>query len=92
MLYEAARMAEDGHISYEPATGDPYLARYAQGWGRPGDIGVGAFDIATGLPVGAAWVRVLVGQDHGTGGLDEVLMVTNPNSLWVSYLNIVEKE
>jgi GNAT superfamily N-acetyltransferase len=70
MLYEAARMAEDGHISYEPATGDPYLARYAQGWGRPGDIGAGAFDIATGLPVGAAWVRVLVGQDHGTGGLD----------------------
>jgi GNAT superfamily N-acetyltransferase len=70
MLYEAARMAEDGHITNEAAIGDPYLARYAQGWGRPGDIGVGAFEIATGSPVGAAWIRTLIGRDQGTGGLD----------------------
>lgn len=69
MLYEAARMAEDEHFSYEAATGDPFLARYAQGWGRPDDTGVGAFDNATGSPVGAAWVRS-IGQDQGAGGLD----------------------
>ena len=70
MLYEAVRMAEDGHVSCEAATRDPYLARYAQDWGRPGDIGIGAFDNATCLPVGAAWVRSLIGQDLGAGCLD----------------------
>ncbi|MGH7257560.1 MAG: GNAT family N-acetyltransferase [Nitrospiraceae bacterium] len=70
MLYEAARMAEDGHVSCEATTRDPYLARYAQEWGQPGDTGVGAFDNATGLPVGAAWVRSLIGQDQGAGCLD----------------------
>jgi len=70
MLYEAARMAEDGHVSYEPATRDPYLARFAQEWGRPGDTGIGAFDNATGLPVGAAWVRFLLGQEQVVGCLD----------------------
>ena len=70
MLYEAARVAEEGR-TLETIRFDPYLARYAKGWGRPGDLGIAAFEQGHGEPVGCAWLRLLVGADRGYGYINE---------------------
>jgi len=62
MLYYAANMAEDGAVSGDDAKTHPYLAKYVRGWGRGGDLGT----IAVGegaQPLGAAWVRLLIGAE-----------------------------
>jgi len=48
----------------------PELAHYAAGWGRPGDIGFLAVD-AEALLVGAAWLRLLTGDERGYGWVDD---------------------
>lgn len=48
----------------------PEIARYAQGWGQPGDCGFDAFD-AQNLPVGAAWLRLLTGEKRGFGWVSD---------------------
>lgn len=52
MLAEAAHEA-----SVAAVRGQPELARYAEGWGREGDLGIGAFDAAADGAVGAGWIR-----------------------------------
>lgn len=47
------------------------LAKYAKGWGRPGDLGVVALEKNSIEPVGAAWVRLLIGADRGDGYIDD---------------------
>ena len=64
------------HAGDEVATPDdlkaiPELARYVEGWGRPGDVGVIA--LAGDRPVGAAWVRRLVGEGRGYGWVDDAV-------------------
>jgi ribosomal protein S18 acetylase RimI-like enzyme len=43
----------------------PFLARYAENWGRAGDLGYVA--IADQNALGAAWLRLWVGEDKGFG-------------------------
>jgi ribosomal protein S18 acetylase RimI-like enzyme len=69
MLFYAANMAADGARSPDEAREHPYLAKFVRGWGRPGDLGVLAE--AAGLPVGAAWVRHLVGAEKGYPAVDD---------------------
>lgn len=45
------------------------LARYVDGWGRPGDGGLVAR--VSGTPVGAAWVRLFNDEDHRYGYVDD---------------------
>jgi ribosomal protein S18 acetylase RimI-like enzyme len=71
MLYEAARVAEEQRRSVDDIRQDFYLQKYAKGWGRSGDLGIAAFTNGTGEPVGAAWLRVLVGADRGDGYIDD---------------------
>jgi ribosomal protein S18 acetylase RimI-like enzyme len=47
----------------------PALSRYVLGWGRAGDIGYVA-EVAD-KPVGAAWLRLLVGDNRGYGYVDD---------------------
>jgi GNAT superfamily N-acetyltransferase len=63
MVYEAFAWRPGG--SFPPlheALALPEAARYVDGWGRPGDLGV----IADG-DLGAAWIRVFTEEDHGYG-------------------------
>ncbi|TVQ95470.1 MAG: GNAT family N-acetyltransferase [Spirochaetaceae bacterium] len=68
MLYQAIHVP-DGHA---PISRDvlhlPELARYLRGWGREGDCG---FLAAVGQPVGAVWLRLLVGEERGYGYVAE---------------------
>ena len=44
---------------------EPDIACYVQGWGRPGDWGLLAYDGNT--PVGAIWIRLWSGDEKGYG-------------------------
>ncbi|NEQ42854.1 MAG: GNAT family N-acetyltransferase [Leptolyngbya sp. SIOISBB] len=63
MVWEMLRYA--AHESSLEALQHPLLARYAAGWGRPGDVGYGTWQAAT--PIGAAWLRLWSGTDKGFG-------------------------
>jgi hypothetical protein len=71
MLYEAARVAEEGRMSLATIRNDAYLAKYAKGWGRSGDLGIGAFEQGNDEAVGAAWLRLLIGADRGDGYIND---------------------
>ncbi len=62
MLFHAAHAAEDGRDRVEDVQRDPALARYVDGWPRVGDLGVVAR--RDGAPIGAAWLRLLVGDEQ----------------------------
>lgn len=72
MLYHAAHMAEDGAGSAQAAKNHPYLDKYARDWGRDGDLGFVALDLA-GRPIGAAWVRLLRGEQRNYPQIDETI-------------------
>jgi ribosomal protein S18 acetylase RimI-like enzyme len=71
MLFYAANMADDGAISGDQARDHPYLAKYVRGWGRNGDVGTLAVDLASDQLVGAAWVRLLEGSEKNYPGVAE---------------------
>jgi len=70
MLFEAAYWrAGARRPGLQQALAKPEVARYVEGWGRPGDAGVLAVD--GGPPVGAAWYRLFTAALPGYGFVDE---------------------
>jgi ribosomal protein S18 acetylase RimI-like enzyme len=62
MLYQAVYV-QPGAPPPDPHIIDlPDLARYVAGWGRDGDLGTAAID--AGQPVGAAWLRLMMGYGY----------------------------
>lgn len=49
----------------------PDIARYVEGWGRAGDLGLVAREPSNGRDVGAAWLRLWRRNDAGYGFVDE---------------------
>lgn len=66
LVAEAVNWTGEHRVSLDDVRTDDHLARYVEGWGRPGDVGVVADDDA-GDPLGAAWVRVLPAARPGWG-------------------------
>jgi len=71
MLYYASHMDEEGAASPEDAKNNPDLAKYIKDWGRPTDMGFLALDPHTQQPIGAAWVRLLIGPDKTISYIDD---------------------
>ena len=45
----------------------PEIAKYVEGWGRAGDLGLIAVDSSSGEAVGAVWIRIFKGAEKGYG-------------------------
>jgi ribosomal protein S18 acetylase RimI-like enzyme len=71
MLYHALYVAP-GREAFSPDIVDrPELARYVSNWGGEGDLGLIASDAETSEVFGAAWVRLLRGENRGYGYVDD---------------------
>lgn len=68
-LFHAAHANDEPGAVPADLLGNTALARYVVGFGRPGDLGVVA--LRGEAPVGAAWVRLLVGGERGYGWVDD---------------------
>jgi ribosomal protein S18 acetylase RimI-like enzyme len=72
MLYEAAHMAEEGESTVEAVVNHPLIAKYVKDWGRAGDMGFVA-TLNSSQPIGAAWLRLLTGDERGFGWIDDTI-------------------
>jgi ribosomal protein S18 acetylase RimI-like enzyme len=70
MLYEAAHMDKEGNLSVQDAMTHPELKKYVENWGQKDDLGVVAIS-HNYQPLGAAWVRLLIGKNKGYGYIDD---------------------
>lgn len=85
MVVEAVNWDRDHHTR-RGVLGSPRLARYAVGWGRPGDLGLVAVDLdgprGLQVPVGAAWLRYFPSKEPGYGfvgpGIPEISLAIVP--------------
>jgi ribosomal protein S18 acetylase RimI-like enzyme len=70
MMYEAAAWNPDWpREEVIEALSTPILARYVDGWRRPGDAGVIAE--LEGEAIGAAWYRLFTAEEPGYGFVDQ---------------------
>ena len=71
MLYEAIYVAEGVTRPPRDVLLHPEIRRYLQDWGQPHDSGFVALDPVTSDPIGAVWLRLLVGDQKGYGYVDD---------------------
>ena len=57
MVYQGVQSGREKTAPAPEIVRQPKLARYVEGWGRPGDTGFVAHDREKGDPLGAVWVR-----------------------------------
>ena len=71
MLYHAIYVPHGAAPPEREVVYHPRLARYVLDWGRADDSGFLAENMASREPIGAAWLRLLKGDDKGFGYVDE---------------------
>lgn len=49
----------------------PALARYVEDWSQEHDLGFAAVETASGLAIGAAWLRLFSSENRGYGYVDD---------------------
>jgi ribosomal protein S18 acetylase RimI-like enzyme len=69
MLFYAAHAHDEPGARPEQLLANPMLARYVVGFGRAGDLGI--VGEGTSGALGAAWVRLLAGEERGYGWVDD---------------------
>ena len=70
MLYYAVYSAH-GEAPPREVVQKPELARYVEGWGREGDRGFLAHEPGGTQVIGAAWLRLPIGEHKGYGYVDD---------------------
>lgn len=76
MLYEAIYTPPGEPRPDRSVLAFPGIARYAEGWGRPGDRGFLAE--ADGAPAGAAWYRLMHGYGWVADDIPELSIAVAP--------------
>ena len=71
MLYQALHVPEGQTAPPREVIHLPELARYVQDWGREDDCGFLASAAAANQPIGAVWLRLMVGENKGYGYMDD---------------------
>jgi ribosomal protein S18 acetylase RimI-like enzyme len=71
MLYQAIHIPQGQTPLSREVIQIPELARYVQDWGREGDCGFLGSDTLTSQPIGAVWLRLLIGEHKGYGYVDD---------------------
>lgn len=69
MMYESIHIPENKPPK-EELLNLPNIKKYSEGWGRPGDKALIAFN-ENNLPVGAAWYRLFTANQKGYGYVDD---------------------
>jgi ribosomal protein S18 acetylase RimI-like enzyme len=81
MLFYASHSGDEDGVTLDHVKNDHALARYVEGWGRPGDLGVVCE--RSGDLLGAAWLRLPVGDGRLAPGfvaeeIPELAIATRP--------------
>jgi GNAT superfamily N-acetyltransferase len=71
MLYQAIYVPNGQPAPSRDIIQQPEIARYVQGWGKPGDRGFLALNAITNQPIGAIWVRLFPIEAPGYGYVDD---------------------
>ena len=71
MLYQSLHVPAGSPPFPRDVIDRPEIAKYVRAWGRAGDMGFVAVDAGSGEPVGAAWLRLLAGDERGYGYVDD---------------------
>ncbi len=71
MLYQSLHAPEGSPPFTRDVVNRPEIAKYVRAWGRAGDVGLVAVDVGSGEPIGAAWLRLLSGDERGYGYVDD---------------------
>ncbi|MFN6566267.1 N-acetyltransferase [Dendronalium sp. ChiSLP03b] len=71
MLYEAAHMSEEGELTIQDAMNHSDLSKYVKNWGLKDDLGFVATLVSSNQPIGAAWLRLLTGDNKGYGYIND---------------------
>lgn len=69
MLYQALYVPPGQPPFPAEIVHEPALSGYVENWGQPGDLGF--VTLLDYHPVGAAWLRLLTGDNRGFGHVDE---------------------
>jgi ribosomal protein S18 acetylase RimI-like enzyme len=71
ILYQSLYVPEGSPAFPRDVIHQPEIAKYVKAWGRAGDMGFVAIDAGNGEPIGAAWLRLLTGDERGYGYVDD---------------------
>ena len=72
MLYQAIHVPAGGIAPPQQIVYSPELSRYVEQWGQENDFGLKAVSTDDLQPVGAAWLRLMTGENRGYGYIDDL--------------------